>query len=121
MEDADEALSPADMVTSILEDLAPDLARVGKMPKNHHLAGIGTVYRRGTIWWIRYSFRGKRVRESSKSTRETEAVRLLRKRIEECGKGRRRDPSSENRVRMAELFDALEADYRSNGRRSLAT
>src|SRR5205085_12096221 len=70
---------------------------------------------------IRYSFRGKRLRESSKSTRETDAVRLLRKRIEECGKGRHRDPVSEHRVRMTELFAALETDYRNNGRRSTAT
>src|SRR5258708_178786 len=109
------------MVSSILADLGREFARVGETPKRHSLPGLGTLYRRGRIWWIRYSRGGHRVREASKSTRESDAVRLLRKRFEEHGKGRRRDPVSEGRVRMLQLFEALEADYRNNGRRSLAT
>src|SRR5438552_18413886 len=98
--------TPADVVDSVLAELAPDLARVGKAAKSRNLPGVGTTYPRGNVWWIKYSFRGKRVRESSKSTRESDAIKLLRKRIEECGKGRRLDPVSEHKVRMAELFTA---------------
>ena len=121
MDSSGHALSPSAVVDTVLAELAPDLSRAGKAARSRNLPGVGTVYRRGNVWWIKYSFRGKRVRESSKSPREGDAIRLLRKRIEECGKGRRRDPVSENRVRMADLFDALAADYRDNGRRSTAT
>jgi integrase len=113
--------SPAAVVDTMLAELAPDLARVGRVGKSHRGLGFGTIYSRGRIWWIRYSVRGQRVRESTKSTRENDAIKLLRKRIEECGKGRRLDPASEGRIRMAALFDALGMDYRNNGRRSLAT
>lgn len=104
------ALSPSDVVDSVLAELAPDLERAGKAAKSRNLPGVGTVYQRGNVWWIKYSIHGRRVRESSKSTRESDAVKLLRRRIEEVGKGRRRDPVSEGKVRMAALFDALEAD-----------
>jgi integrase len=113
--------SPAVVADTLLAELARDLAKAGKAGHSKNLPGVGTVYLRGNVWWIKYSFRGKRVRESSKSTRESDAIKLLRKRIEEVGKGRRRDPVSENKVRMSALFDALAADYKANGRRSAAT
>jgi hypothetical protein len=120
--DANEhTTSPAAAVETILAELAPELARAGQAAKSRNLPGVGTIYLRGNVWWIKYSFRGRRVRESSKSTRERDAIKLLRKRIEEVGKGRRRDPVSENKVRMSAFFATLEADYRNNGRRSTAT
>lgn len=84
-----------------------------------HVKGFGTLFLRGRVWWIRYSHNGKRQEESSKSEHQQQAERLLRKRIEECGKGRRIDPTAENRVRMGNLLDALKIDYENNGRRSL--
>ncbi len=84
-----------------------------------HVPGFGTLVLRGRIWWIRYSYHGRRSEESSHSESQHAAERLLRKRIEECGKGRRIDPSAENRVRMGALLDALKTDYENNGRRSL--
>ncbi len=33
-------------------------------------AGVGSVFRRGKVWWISYYYRGERYRESSKSKRK---------------------------------------------------
>src|SRR2546427_6689036 len=114
--DEHDTMAPAAMVEQLLTEIAPSAPR-----KTRNLPGVGTIYRRGRVWWVKYSVHGKRLRESSKSTRESDAIRLLRTRIEECGKGRRRDPVAESRVKMSELFAALEADYQENGRRSAAT
>jgi hypothetical protein len=38
------------------------------------------VYKRGNIWWIRYSRNGRQGRESSKSTKFDDAKRLLKRR-----------------------------------------
>jgi integrase len=44
--------------------------------------GQGTVYQRGRIWWVAYNGPdGKRVTESSHSTRKGVAVRMLQRRI----------------------------------------
>jgi integrase len=83
-----------------------------------HVQGFGTLLRRGRIWWIRYSYLSQRREESSKSDNQRKAEQLLRQRIQECGKGRRIDPTAEHRVRMEELFTALEKDYENNQRRS---
>lgn len=64
--------------------------------------GTGSVYRRGNVWWIDYGFRGDRYRESSGSQRKGDAVKLLRKRMEEMGRGRLVGPDEE-RVTFADL------------------
>ena len=84
------------------------------------LKGFGYLYKRGSFWWIRYSVRGKDFRESSKSERESDAMRLLKRRWKDVGKGRFIGPSEE-RVMMDSLFDALVVDYKNNQRRSLGT
>lgn len=50
--------------------------------------GTGSIHRRGHTWWIYYGHRGRRYRESSGSRRRSDAVALLRKRMEEIGRGR---------------------------------
>ena len=67
------------------------------------LKGFGYLYKRGRFWWIRYSVRGKDFRESSKSEREINAMRLLTRRWQEVGKGRFIGPSEE-RVLVDDLF-----------------
>jgi len=84
-----------------------------------HVKGFGTLSRRRRVWWIRYSYLGKRREESSSSDNQRKAEQLLRRRIQECGKGGRIDPTAEHRVRMEELFKALEKDYENNQRRSM--
>ncbi len=83
------------------------------------LKGFGYLYLRGNIWWIRYSVRGKDFRESSGSEKDTNAMRLLKRRWQEVGKGRFIGPQ-EDRVRMDDLFDAVKVDYENNGKRSTA-
>jgi site-specific recombinase XerD len=80
--------------------------------------GLGRVYQRGAAWWIQYSVRGKKQRESSGSTRRTVAVRLLRRRLEEVSSGRFVGLDAE-RVTFENLAELLMEDYRTNGRRSL--
>ncbi len=70
------------------------------------MRGMGRVFRRGNIYWIEYWYRGKQYRESSRSTKESEARKLLKKRLGEMGLGRFLGPTGE-RV----TFDDLAADY----------
>lgn len=79
---------------------------------------MGTAYRRGNVWWIRYYHRGRCYRESSHSENETDARRLLKKRIGEMGKGRLIGPREE-KVTFEELAQDLVNDYRINARRAI--
>ena len=70
------------------------------------------------VWWIKYYSNGRAVRESSESTSETEARRLLRIKEGESAKGVPIYPKMD-RVRFKELTDAVITDYEINERRSL--
>jgi integrase len=82
--------------------------------------GSGAIYLRGTTYWIRYWHRGEEFRESSESSSETVARRLLNVRIKETGKrgGKFLGPVEE-RVRFEDLAEMLRSDYVVNERRSL--
>jgi integrase len=80
--------------------------------------GEGTVYLRGRIWWIKYSVNGKPVPESSDSDKESDARKLLRKRLGEIAIGRFIGPDAE-RVTIRELAKDYLNDYLINGRKSL--
>lgn len=80
--------------------------------------GLGRIYRRGEVWWIQYGYRGQDRRESTHSSLRSDAVKLLRRRLEEMGAGRLIGPDAE-RVTFADLAEGLLNDYRVNGRRSL--
>ena len=78
--------------------------------------GMGSVYRRGDVWWISYSYQGEKRRESSGSTKRPVAVALLKRRHEELGKGR---PAREaEKVLLSDLKALIDGDYRVNRRRS---
>ena len=83
------------------------------------IKGFGHLYRRGTVWWIRFYHRGQEVRESSRSTRERDAGRLLQEKHKQIA--RRRFVVNEDRLKMSEVLDGLVLDYKNNGRRSAAT
>jgi integrase len=87
-------------------------------PASVHLRGLGSLRLRGTMWWVRYQHLGKRREESSGSSDQRVAERLLKRRVQESGRGQRVDPSAEHRVRMTQLFDMLVTDYEINKRRS---
>ncbi len=82
------------------------------------MRGFGSIYLRCDTWWIQYSHRGQKFRESSGSGREVDARRLLRRRLEEVGRGRFVGPQQE-RVLLTDLLDSLRVDYELNGRRSI--
>ena len=75
------------------------------------------MYQRGGTFWIRYSYRGRKLRESCGTERRADAVRLLKRRLAEMGAGRLVGPDAE-RTTFEDLAAMLEDDYRLNGRRS---
>jgi integrase len=87
---------------------------------------FGSIYRRKKkrdhgafvelpTWWIQFRHQGKRVRESSESTRYADAERLLRQRMEEVSTGKYAGPQAE-RITVAELLDDLITDFEDNGK-----
>jgi integrase len=92
--------------------------------------GLGFVYqpiyvdkrtgerKTAATWWVQYSVRGKRFRESSGSSNRVDAVKLLKRRIGDAGQGRTIGPQTE-KTRFKQLTQMLIDDYRANGRRSL--
>ena len=49
---------------------------------------MGHIYKRGNIFWIKYHKNGKPFYESSKSKKESDAKRLLKKREGEISQGK---------------------------------
>ena len=79
--------------------------------------GTGRIFKRESTWWIDFSFRGKRYRESSGSSRKKDAQQLIRKRIEEMGRGRLIGPDAE-RLMYEDLEELIQNDYIKKERRS---
>jgi integrase len=87
------------------------------------MRGLGRVYRprvggRQTgVWWIDYSVRGERHRESSGTTVRSDAQRLLRQRIAEREVGK--VVGRPDRVTFKEIREGLKRHYEREGNRSL--
>src|SRR5215813_8427997 len=89
--------------------------------------GLGFVYqptyvdkRSGTrktaaTWWVQYSVRGKRYRESTGSANRADAVKLLKRRIGDAAEGRLVGRDVE-RTTFEDLTKVLLDDYKANGR-----
>lgn len=82
--------------------------------------GLGGVYRRGQVWWVYYSVRGKQRFESARSRKRTVAVALLKKRNGELGRGVVVDPTAE-RQPVAKLAEAYFAHLDLKKRRSIVS
>ena len=92
--------------------------------------GLGFVYqpiyvdkrtgerKTAATWWVQYSVRGKRYRESSRSSNRNMAVKLLKDRLGAAAQGRPVGPKVD-RTKFDDLARMLVEDYRANGRRSL--
>jgi len=78
---------------------------------------MGTLYKRGAVWWIKYYQNGRGMRESSHSTKESKAKKLLKLREGDIEHGLPVNPKL-NRIRFDEAADDLETEYAVNGRRS---
>jgi hypothetical protein len=83
------------------------------MPKDGH------IYKRGNIYWIKYYRAGKAYYELTKSAKEADARRLLRKRLGQIADGAFLGLNPE-KTRIDELASDLLNDYRVNQRKSLA-
>ncbi|MDH3444438.1 MAG: site-specific integrase, partial [Deltaproteobacteria bacterium] len=81
------------------------------------MRGLGRVFKRGAVWWIAYYHRGEEHRESSESESETQAKKLLKKRLGEIGNGKLVGPVAE-RVTFEEMGEDLLRDYEVNGRKA---
>jgi integrase len=79
---------------------------------------MGSIYKRGNIYWIKYYRNGKPYRESSESKREADAKRLLKKREGEISNGKLPGIYFD-KVRFDELAESFLADYRINQKKSL--
>lgn len=79
---------------------------------------MGTIYKRGNIFWLKYYRAGKPYYESSKSTKETEAKKLLKLREGHIAEGKFRGLRVE-KVRFEELAEDFITDYKVNGKKSL--
>ena len=78
---------------------------------------MGMTYQRGAVWWIKYYQNGRGMRESSHSTKESTAKKLLKLREGDIEHGLPVNPKL-NRIRFDEAADDLETEYAVNGRRS---
>lgn len=80
---------------------------------------MGELKKRGNIWWVRYYRDGRRFEESSRSTKEGDARRLLRLREGDIERGLPVSPKI-GRLRFEDAADDVEADYKANGRKTLS-
>ena len=80
---------------------------------------MGNLYKRGSIWWLQYRQHGKLIRESSESTKERVAGRMLRAREGDVEHGVLIDPKRD-KVTFDEGAEDLLNDYKINEKRSLA-
>jgi len=78
---------------------------------------VGSLYQRGSVWWIKYYRNGKPYRESTQSSKESYAKKLLKLREGEITQGK--IPSLKiEKVTFDELVKDLINDYRANVRKS---
>ncbi|MDM8538975.1 site-specific integrase [Desulfobacterales bacterium HSG17] len=79
---------------------------------------MGTIYKRGKTWWIKYYRNGKPSYKSSESSKKMVAKRLLDKIEGEIAQGK--TPSIHfDKTTFKQLADELINDYKINGRKSL--
>ena len=79
---------------------------------------MGTLYRRGNIWWIKYYRDGKPYRESTRTKKKTEAERLLKMREGSIVQGVFHGLQAE-RIKVNELLDDVILEYHLMERKSI--
>src|SRR5687768_7779431 len=90
---------------------------IGAMPKER--LKMGSLRKRGGVWWIRYYRNGKRHEETSHSKKEGAARTLLKLREGDVAKGLPVSPAI-GRLRFEEAAKDLEHDYSANRKGSLS-
>ena len=79
---------------------------------------MGMIYKRGKTFWIKYYQNGKPIFESSHSTKEADARRLLKRREGDIAEGKLPGVYFD-RVKFEELAEDFLTDYRINNKKSL--
>jgi integrase len=79
---------------------------------------MGMLYKRGTVYWIKYYVNGRPVRESTKTDKAKRAERMLKVREGRAATGQPILPRVD-RIRVEELLNDLRAHYETTGRRTL--
>ena len=79
---------------------------------------MGSIYKRGNVFWIKYYRNGKPYRESTKSIKVSDAKRLLKKREGEISEGKLPGIYFD-KVKFDELAEGFLRDYRINQKKSL--
>lgn len=79
---------------------------------------MGSIFKRGEIYWIKYYRNGKAYRETSKTNKESEAKRLLKKREGEISEGKIPGVYFD-RIKFNDLCEDFLSDYRINEKKSL--
>jgi integrase len=86
--------------------------------------GRGRIFARkgSTILWCAYYLRGKEFRESTGTAEPDQAEKFLKRRLKEIGAdeigARSFVGPNQERIKVSQLFDALEADYKLRGKDS---
>ena len=80
---------------------------------------MGTLYKRGSVWWLQYYHRGQQIRESSGSPKKMVAKKLLDMREGEIAQGKMPSYLFE-KVMFEDLSEGLIADYKINRRKTLS-
>ena len=79
---------------------------------------MGSLYRRGKVWWVKYYRNGKPYRESSKSTKKMVAKKLLDRREGDIAQGK--IPGIQfDKIIFDQLAEDFLRDYRINRKKSL--
>ena len=76
---------------------------------------MGSIYKRGKTYWIKYYRNGKPYRESTKTKKEADAKRLLKKREGEISQGKLPGIYFD-KVRFDELAEDFLSDYKINNK-----
>lgn len=80
--------------------------------------GTGHLYQRGETWWAQYFVNGRRVRESTGTTRKGDAADFLKTRLGRAAEGRPIPPRID-KVLYDELAADLRLHYQTTGDRDL--
>lgn len=84
------------------------------------MRGDGSIYQRGNVWWIAYSFRGKSYRESAHTKNQIEASKFLKKRLKQVERPNFVG-SKEDKWTLADMKTRIDASYERKENRSLET
>jgi integrase len=79
---------------------------------------MGALYKRNTIWWVKYYVNGRPIRESAGTEKETEARRFLKLREGRVASGAPMLPRAD-RINYDELATDLRRHYQTTGARNL--